>query len=92
MFNSRVYSEELLEAGSSSLFIKNLSDEDSGTYACSGDYGDSKMRATVQISTFGELFVNMTTKQKAVLAASVFSCFGCIPFPVLKANLNFGSH
>jgi hypothetical protein len=51
----RVYTEEQPGDAAIMLFIKNLREEDSGTYTCKGIYANNEqLIATVQISTFSK--------------------------------------
>ena len=53
----RVYTEEQPGDAAIMLFIKDLREEDSGTYRCSGIYAtNEEMHAQVDISTFSKFF------------------------------------
>jgi len=55
VFLYRVYTEEQPGDAAIMLFIKNLREDDSGTYTCKGIYANNEeIMATVRISTFSE--------------------------------------
>jgi len=67
--DDRVYTEEQPGDAAIMLFIKDLREEDSGTYRCSGIYAtNEEMHAQVDISTFiGITWDDAPTEQNAVI-------------------------
>ena len=59
------------------LFIKDLREEDSGTYRCSGIYAtNEEMHAQVDISTFSKFLENSTWQGDQASSREAVTFFG----------------